>query len=177
MNWADQEGDCHDSNDAINPGVTETWYDGVDSSCHLRSDYDQDGDTHDWEAYSGTDCVDTDALINPDMPEIWYDDLDSSCHGRSDFDQDGDEQDWDAYAGTDCLDTDEHTYTGAAWAEDGAACMTDADGDGWGDDDANPTLVDVGTDCEDGDAAIHPDAIELWYDGVDQDCDEGSDYD
>jgi len=32
-------------------------------------------------------------------------------------------------------------------------------------------------DCDDLEAAVNPDAIEVWYDGVDQDCDEASDYD
>ena len=57
-------------------------------------------------------------------------------------------------------------------------CYTDADGDGYGDPaasqlaDACPsgTVLD-GTDCDDGDAAIHPAADERC-DGVDNDCDE-----
>jgi MYXO-CTERM domain-containing protein len=59
----------------------------------------------------------------------------------------------------------------------------DDDGDGYG----NPStatlgcvsttwLVD-GTDCDDGDRATHPGAPEVWYDGIDQNCDGLSDFD
>jgi len=44
---------------------------------------------------------------------------------------------------------------------------TDADGDGYPEDE----------DCDDSDASVHPGAVETWYDGVDSDCDEASDYD
>ena len=36
---------------------------------------------------------------------------------------------------------------------------------------------EFGLDCDDGNADINPDAEELWYDGVDQNCDEQSDFD
>ena len=47
----------------------------------------------------------------------------------------------------------------------------DADGDGalglaWG-----------GDDCDDADAAVGPAALEVWYDGLDADCDGASDFD
>ncbi|MFK7930102.1 MAG: MopE-related protein [Myxococcota bacterium] len=34
-----------------------------------------------------------------------------------------------------------------------------------------------GTDCDDDDAAINTAATEIWYDGIDQDCSGGSDFD
>jgi hypothetical protein len=47
----------------------------------------------------------------------------------------------------------------------------DADLDGY------DTTDSGGQDCDDTNADINPLGTELWYDGIDQDCDEMSDYD
>jgi hypothetical protein len=52
-----------------------------------------------------------------------------------------------------------------------ASVITDADGDGYDSLDAG------GDDCDDDDIAVNPGAAEIWYDGVDQNCDGLSDYD
>ena len=47
----------------------------------------------------------------------------------------------------------------------------DSDGDGYTHEDSD------GDDCNDRNAYVHPGAEEIWYDGIDQDCDDGSDFD
>lgn len=50
--------------------------------------------------------------------------------------------------------------------------IADVDGDGF-------DTVDAvgGTDCDDTNPAVHPGAVDEWYDGVDHDCDGASEYD
>lgn len=54
----------------------------------------------------------------------------------------------------DCDDTDVNTFPGSAEKDSETECQRDEDGDGWGDNDPPPG-VDPGTDCADGDVAVH----------------------
>ncbi|MDP6932056.1 MAG: FG-GAP-like repeat-containing protein [Myxococcota bacterium] len=119
--------DCDDTDASINPGVTETWYDGVDSDCAGDSDYDADGDGYDHADHDGDDCDDDDAGINIDATDTWYDGVDSDCEGDSDYDADGDGYDSDAYGGEDCDDTDSSVSPSATEIPDDG---TDNDCDG-----------------------------------------------
>ena len=162
--------DCDDADSDVGPGALETWYDGVDQTCD-GNDGDQDRDGYwdlDYESRvtdsGGTplsipsgfegDCDDSDSSTWPGAPE-YCDTVDSDC--------DGDLEDDDA------VDT-------STW-------YADFDGDGWGDSATSqvacvqPTgFISDGTDCDDGDAAVNPGAIEIC-DGLDDDCDGLFDHD
>ncbi|MDP2310583.1 MAG: putative metal-binding motif-containing protein, partial [Pseudomonadota bacterium] len=160
--------DCDDAHATVNPDATEVC-DGLDNDCDTTVDEDvgdattwyadADGDGH-GDAGAATvaceapadavteadDCDDADATAFPGAAEV--------CNGTDD-DCDG------------SVDED---------AEDVGTFYADADGDGYGDPitavtacEASPDEVADGTDCDDADAAIHPDAAEA-------DCDDPVDY-
>ncbi len=190
--------DCDDTNKNAHPGATEIWYDGVDEDCSGGSDYDKDADGYDVTTDpdgAGTDCNDANSAINPGAAEIWYDGVDEDCSGGSDYDQDGDGQKSSAYAGADCDDTNAAVYVGATEVCDGVdnncngtidegapTWYRDADGDTYGNATVSETsctasggYVADDTDCDDSNAAIHPGATEVSYDGLDNDCDGATD--
>ena len=169
-------GDCDDTNDEAFPGDVEAC-NGIDDDCDgLIDDADPDRDETTGTAYhtdrdgdgygdaaapvwscdapSGTvvddtDCDDSKASVNPGADEL--------CDGGTDEDCDGD------------VDEDD--------AADAPAWFPDMDEDGFGDGDSAMTACDppsgfiaVEGDCDDEDAAVHPDATELC-DLVDNDCD------
>ena len=125
--------------------------DDTDSNVYDGSDNDGDG-----YGACDTDCDDYDPSINDGATEIWYDGIDQDCDNASDYDQDMDGDDDVAYGGTDCDDTDPSVEG------------LDVDGDG-------ESTCDG--DCDDSDSDINSNAVEVYYDGVDQDCDGMSDYD
>ena len=98
----------------------------------------------------------------------------------------GDDADGDGVeASIDCDDDDPEVGAGESW-------YLDADEDSYGDPDAPSAqlvcpgtsgpegYLPEGTDCDDHDDTINPSAPEVWYDGIDQDCDghdDDQDYD
>ncbi len=169
--------DCDDGDGAVNPAATEIC-NGYDDDCDGLSDDDDssldsssllswfvDGDGDGYgdptvvllscAAPSGAvesagDCDDTDGSVNPGAAEI-CDTIDNDCDGAVD-DDDGDLTDGDTW-----------------W--------WDGDLDGYGDSAVSTVAceepsgyVDDGSDCDDGDANINPDASETC-DGEDDDCD------
>jgi hypothetical protein len=178
--FADNEGDCDDENDEIHPDSIEIC-DSVDNDCDQKIDdmdvivgtnvglktfyRDVDGDGYgvgsstiekcvlptgysEWD----TDCDDGDRDVFPNSVEL-CDSVDNDCDQLID---DGD----------DSVDV-----------STGSLFFLDGDGDGYGDATSgvlscalSSDRVDDNTDCDDGNADIHPDGIEVC-DSVDNDCD------
>lgn len=165
--------DCDDNDASINPGATETAYDGIDQDCDGSDLTDVDGDGYDATVSGGSDCDDGDAAINPAATETPYDGVDDDCDGSDLTDVDGDGYDSDLVSGgTDCSDGDASVYPGASETADGIDNDCDGtvdEGTSWYDDDGDGWTEDGG-DCDDGDAALNPGAAET-ADGVDEDCD------
>jgi hypothetical protein len=173
--------DCDDDDDARAPGRPEVFYDGIDGDCAGGDDFDADGDG----APAPIDCDDTDPDRTPGAPEVWYDGVDADCDGADDLDADGDGFRATSAGGDDCADFDPARHPGAA---DPPYDAVDADCDGANDFDADrdgAVAAGFGAfadglavgDCDDADAAVRPGAPEVWYDGVDADCDGADDFD
>ena len=62
--------DCDDSDAAINPGATDSWYDGIDSDCDGADDSDADADGFVADSAGGDDCDDNDATIKPTLETL-----------------------------------------------------------------------------------------------------------
>jgi hypothetical protein len=168
--------DCDDSNPAVNPNAPEI-LDGIDNNCngltdaedpafvnpiawYIDNDQDGFGDKHAEPVFSDTplagyvtnnlDCDDSDPTINPDAGEI-CDGLDNNCSGLID----GEDPE----------------------LADGLAYFPDADGDGFGDANAEPIqscepiegYVTNNLDCDDTNPAVNPNALEI-IDGIDNNC-------
>ncbi len=120
-------------------------------------------------AVDSTDCNDNDSLINPNT--IWYEDTDGDLYGDANVTQVGCAQPIGyVLNGTDCDVTNSnfnHYVT----------LYLDADNDGYGNAAISITLcgsvtgyVSDSTDCDDNNNQIHPGAIDIIQNGIDEDC-------
>jgi hypothetical protein len=165
-------GDCDDTDATVHPGAND-FCNGIDDDCDGTVDngggggmiaWHPDGDGDGYGAAGSTpilaceppsghvaddkDCDDSDSSVHPGATEV--------CNGA--------DEDCDTVA-------DDNAVDALRW-------WSDADGDTYGDAsmvpiqacDAPTGLVNNNLDCDDSDAAIHPDATEVCN-GTDDDCD------
>ena len=168
--------DCDDYDAYTYPGAA--YWDSF-TDCMTDVDGDNYGDENpSFGVTAGTDCDDSSYSINPGAYDYSTDGIDQDCDGidglSTGVDYDNDGYDSISSGGTDCDDYDAYTYPGAAYWDSYVDCMTDVDGDNYGDDTPNPGVT-AGTDCDDSSYSINPGAYDYTTDGIDQDCD-GVDY-
>ncbi|MDB4277997.1 MopE-related protein [Deltaproteobacteria bacterium] len=113
--FTEDDGDCDDSQPAINPLATDLVGDTIDQNCDGIDGTDADGDAHASLLSGGDDCDDTDNYTFPGAVEIWYDGKAQGCEvgpddAWNDGDQDGDGFDSEFVGGTDCIDTNAQAY-------------------------------------------------------------------
>ena len=161
--------DCDDSDFMISPSEEELPADGLDQNCDgvdaCYRDIDGDGSgtwavidgfdiscTGPGESLDSADCNDGDSAINLSADEV-CDGVDNNCDGTIDEDD---------------------AVNAISWCRD-------SDGDGFGDIASQhvacsppPGFVGNCTDCDDGDTAINPAALEVC-DGLDNDCSGAAD--
>ena len=174
--YAEDSGDCDDSDMNTNPGALE-YCDGHDDNCDGVTDEatavdavawyeDLDGDAYGNAArvsfacyepsgYTGVsgDCNETDSTINPAADE-YCDGADNDCDGVTDESSSVDADTW--YA-----DSDGDSYGDPASFVDACSQPTGYESDS--------------SDCDDGDDTINPGVDEICNDGIDNDCDASSD--
>ena len=189
--FTEQQGDCNDSAYTINPSRAEIMGDGINNDCDGVADLGSDEVDEDGYSPVAGDCDDRNSAVNPGQPGV-PDGLDNNCNGTIDegtrlYDDDGDgfcESVQDACSdgslGGDCADgtgfASNTVFPGATELPDGIDnnCNGVVDeGTERGDDD-HDGFSELGGDCNDANAAIHPGRFEVPGNGVDDDCDSGT---
>lgn len=160
--------DCNDNNASINSNAAEIC-NGLDENCNGQADdglvfvnYYVDFDLDGFGSLStmenacaqpigyvtnALDCNDVSSYVNPDAIEI-CNGLDEDCDGENDN---------SVVFATFYEDTDGDTYGDPATGQDFCLIPTEL-------------FVANGDDCDDTNATINPAAVEVWENGIDDDC-------
>ena len=168
--------DCNDGDDTVSPSAPEQCDDDIDYDCDgLAGGLDPDNDAEMF--YFDND---QDGFNGIDSGRRWCD----PPFG------------WNTTPPTDCEDDNRFAYPGAEETCNGrdsdcngiiddvivpdAIAYVDEDGDGWGTtpEEACPSqdgFAEFDGDCAPQDASVNPGADEVWYDGIDQNCDGNDD--
>jgi hypothetical protein len=146
-------GDCDDQDPTVSPEAKDEWYDGVDQDCDGRDDYDQDGDGYVPDGFQNfaTKYVGTSGLL----PGGDCDDNNSAVNPAAvDSPYDG--------LDSDCGGNNDYDQDGDGYVPDQWSAVAGGLPDG---------------DCNDENASVHPNAPEEYYNGFDDACDGGDDFD
>lgn len=184
--------ECDNCIDTPNPEQTDLNHNGIGDACEEIEicddgiDNDADGltdcDDPDCAGQCGNEDSDDDGTIdeddncpfmfNPEQEDMDADGVGDECDNCMDVPNPEQTDLNDNGIGDDCeeitnCDTDADCPSGMICGANNICEYDDFDGDGY------PSNID----CDDNDASINPSAEEIWYDGVDQNCDGWNDFD
>jgi len=168
LGYVTNPSDCNDNNASINTNASEIC-NGIDENCNGQADdglvfvnYYVDFDLDGFGALgnmqnacsqpagfvtNALDCNDGNSYVNPEAIEI-CNGLDEDCDGENDN---------SVVFATFYEDADGDTYGDPATGQDFCLIPTEL-------------FVDNGDDCNDTNALVNPAAIEVWENGIDDDC-------